>query len=36
MIAVNEQPGLTITGVSRDWELDLTEQLGARTGAGDF
>jgi RimJ/RimL family protein N-acetyltransferase len=29
MIAINEQLGFTITGVSRDWELDLTEQLGA-------
>jgi hypothetical protein len=36
MIAINKQPGLTITGVSRDSELDLTEQLGARTGAEDF
>jgi hypothetical protein len=29
MIAINEKLGFTITGVSRDWELDLTEQLGA-------
>jgi hypothetical protein len=29
VIAINEQLRFTITGVSRDWKLDLTEQLGA-------
>ena len=31
MIAINEQLGFTIAGVSRDWELDLAEQLGAQS-----